>query len=168
MHWCVHGGAGVLIANLLPEQPFLALSVSWLVHYPFDSLPHKDPGIATCTARWQSRETQEFLTVSVPDLAATIVLGWCVPTFVTAMPFWTTVGCVLASVAPDVIDRVAKLSHLTVLQWHRRFHDWSHYDHSTRPVPGWLNLIIQLGLFIAIVVAVTSVVVNGPSPVAGP
>ena len=168
MHWFVHGGAGVLMANLLPEHPALALGASCLLHYPLDWLPHKDPGIATCTTRWQSRETQEFLTVSLPDMAATAFLGWCVPTMVAAMPFWTTLGCVVASVAPDIIDGLAKISNLTVLQWHRRFHDWIHYDHYTRPVPSFLNLIIQLGLSALTAALTASVIINGGNRVAGP
>lgn len=124
MHWFIHGGVGVLTANQWPGRPLLAIAVSFSTHYLLDWLPHKDPGIASTTARWRSPEVREFLTLALPDGIFTGALALIVPWFFWSMPFGLTAGCVLASVAPDLIDGVAKLTNRPLLQRHLAFHNW--------------------------------------------
>lgn len=148
MHWIIHGSAGVLAANYWPERPELALTVSFASHYLFDWLPHKDPGIATTRTKWGSPEVREFLTgVCLWDFVLTAALGVFLPWLFPLMPYSLTAGCVLASVTPDIIDGVAKLTGFPPLQWHLTFHNWAHYDHYRRPVHWGWNIFIHLIVF---------------------
>lgn len=152
MHWFIHGGVGVVAANAWPERPLLAIGVSLCSHYLFDWLPHKDLGIAGTTARWRSPEVREFLTTALPDFVFTGSLALIVP-WLWPMPFWLTAGCVLASVAPDLIVGLAKLTNAPLLQMHLAFHNCIHYDHDHRPVHWGWNIFIHVVLFAALAVA---------------
>lgn len=153
MHWFIHGGTGVLAANYWPERPELALAVSFTSHYLLDWLPHKDPGIATTRTKWGSPEVREFLTVSLPDFVFTAALGILLPWLLPPMPVGLTTGCVLASVLPDVLDGIAKLTGFPPLQWHLAFHNWAHYDHYRHPVHWGWNLFIHWSLFTILAIA---------------
>lgn len=154
MHWFIHGSAGVLAANYWPERPELALTVSFASHYLIDGIPHKDPGIATTRTKWRSPEVREFFTVSLPDFVFTAAIGVFLPWLLPPMPFGLTAGCVLASVLPDLLDGIAKLTGFPPLQWHLAFHNWAHYDHYRRPVHWGWNIFIHAALFAAIATAV--------------
>ena len=137
----------MLAANACPDYPTVALGISLASHYVLDCIPHRDPGIPYETTTWRSQETRSFLTVILPDVAATICLGLLLPALVPGMPWALTAGCVLLTVLPDIVDGGAKLTNWRLLQLHRSFHDWAHYDHYRRPVLWWLNIIIQSGFF---------------------
>jgi len=153
VHWFLHGATGVLAANVWPDRPEIAISVSVLSHYALDRIPHWDPGIASTTARWKSPEVREFLLISLPDGIFTVTFALLLPLLVSAMPAWLTPGCVAAAVLPDIVDGIAKLSNWPLFQAHRKFHDAMHFNHYDLPVSWWWSITIHSALFFLAVIA---------------
>lgn len=154
MHWFIHGSAGVLAANYWPERPELAFAASFASHYLIDWIPHKDPGIASIRTEWNSPEAREFRHVCLPDFFFTAAIGLILPWLVPLMPYGLTAGCVVASILPDAIDGIVKVTGLRPLRWHLTFHNWIHYDHYRHPVHWGWNVFIHTALFAAIATAV--------------
>ena len=165
MHWFIHGSVGVLSANVWPERPLIAIAASVGSHYLLDWLPHRDPGIGTPRVKWGSPEVREFFAIALPDGMFTGMLAFVLPWMVPLMPYWLTLSCVVASIAPDLVDGIAMITGKPLLQRHLAFHNWMHYDHYRRPVPWGWNLFIHLVLFAALAIA-TGIIThaNGVAP----